>query len=433
MKEAQEMITKYLKNERDIQALKSIYDYRCLTAEQIYKLHYMFSAKDDEKIVSDTYCKKKLAEFVELELLLIKEHPRGDVFFLTTQGINVIRYAYNLPANIFDYERSIVKRGYYRAYELDLAPRYIDHQLSLNDFIVDFILEKHDLHWKYYDEKHISDLRNIRPDGLLRMLDINFFLEMDMATESKGQLYEKWDNYRRFLDSSEFENIERKIIVFFIVESTANPQSRIDLIKHTLGERLMDKVDVNFEIYVGTSEELLGVLNRLINLSRGEIKSVSDEVFETLASHGFAVGLGENLRRIFKGVEYEFYARKMDEGNKVIIENGKIQEFLVDNYYSEPFSVLKKIAFLSVSNVYFKERAGRTISYLVIAESVEKLYRDLKIMDLTVVDGVYYTTLKRLKERPFSQALFQFDFLGNVHSFKNNGLKDRMFDFTVSE
>jgi hypothetical protein len=425
-------ILKFLSN-RDVDALKSIYDYRCLTTQQLYKLHYMYSTKEEGKIVSDNYCKRKLSELVELDILTEKEHPKDNVYFLTTQGINIIRYSFDLPTNIFDYEKSVVERGYYRAFELEVSPRYLDHQLSLNDFIIDFILEKHDVYWKYLDEKHISDFRNIRPDGLLRMIDINFFLEMDMATESKGQLYEKWDNYRRFLDSQEFLDLERKVVVLFIVENTANPQARIDLIKHTLDGRLMDKIDNNFEIYVGTSEDLLGLLSRFINSSNGNIKNISDEIFNTLANQGFSVGLGENLKKIFKGVEYEFYARKIDENNKIKIKNGKIQEFLVDNYYSEPFSVLKKIAFLNISNVYFKERAGRKISYLVVAESIEKLYRDLKIMDLVVVDEVYYTTLKRLKEKPFYEALFQFDFLGNVHSFKNEGFKDRNFEFNMSE
>ncbi len=425
-------ILKVLSN-RDIEALKSIYDFRCLTTKQIYKLHYMYSTKTPDKVVSDNYCKRKLGELVQLDVLTVKNHPEGDVYFLTNQGINVIRDCYNLPTNVFDYKRQVVERGYYRAFELDISPRYISHQLSLNDFMINFKLEEHDVHYKYLDEKHISELGNIRPDGLLRLLDVDFFLEMDMATESKAQLYEKWDNYRRFLDSSEFQDIERKVVVLFIVENTSNPKARVDLVKHTLGARLMDKVDSDFEIYVGTSEELLGVLNRFILSSDVEIKNISSEISDTISTHGYSVGHGDGLKKIFNGVEYEFYIRKIDENNKIKVEKGKAQEFLVDNYYSEPFSVLKKIAFLNINKVYFKERAGREISYLIVAESIDKLYRDLKIMDLVVVDNVYYTTLKRLKEKPFPEAIFQFDFLGNVHCFNNVGFKDRSFEFNIEE
>lgn len=419
---------------RDIDALKSIYEHRCLTTEQIYELHYKRSLRgNEETIVSDAYCKKKLNEFVELDVLEKVEHMNQDVYFLTTDGINLIRYCYDLPTNIYDIDRGIIRRGYYRAFELKISPRHINHQLSLNQFLIDFKMKNHNIYWKYYDEKHISDFRNIRPDGLLRILDTDFFLEMDMATESKNQLYEKWDNYRRFLDSQEFDYLERKVVVLFIVENTANPQARIDLVKHTLGARLMDKIDSNFDIYVGTSEDLLNLLDYKIGISLKNQIDENDAIFNAMAEHGFSVALGEKLKNTFNNVEYDFYCRKIDENNHVIIENNKIQEYILDSYKFEPFSVLKKIAFLSLSNVYFREKLKRELSYIVVVESEDVIYRDLKIMDLLVVDNVYYTTLERLEMRSFPEALFQFDFLGNVHSFRDNGLNDRVFEFNAED
>lgn len=418
---------------RDIEALKSIYDHRCLTVNQIYELHYKKSARGNGEIVSDAYCKKKISEFLELGIVEKVEHLGEDVMFLTTKGVDLIRHCYDLPANIYDYNQGVIRRGYYRASELKITPKYISHQLKLNQFLIDFKLKEHDIYWKYYDEKYISQFRNIRPDGLLTMFDVDFFIEIDMATESKKQLYDKWDNYRRFLDSQEYEYIERKIVVLFIIENTANPQARIDLVKHTLGARLMDKIDSNFEIYVGTKEDMLGIIDEKIEVINGKKKDFNDEIFTAMANHGFSVALGEKLKNIFNGIEYDFYCRKIDENNHVVIENNRIQEFIVDSYKLQPFSVLKKIAFLSLSNVYFSEKLGRKLSYIVVGESEESLYRDLKIMDLLVVDNVYYTTLDRLKNRPFYKALFQFDFLGNIHSFKDNGLDDREFEFNVAE
>ena len=425
-------ILKSLSN-RDVEALKSIYDYRCLSASQIYRLHYMKSTRSDDEVVSDSYCKKKLNEFEELEILEKVEHISEFVYFLTTKGINLIRFCFDLPTNIYDFEKGVVERGYYRAFELKVSNKYINHQLSMNEFLVKFKLMEQDIYWKYYDEKYISDFRNIRPDGLLRMLDVDFFLEMDMATESKKQLYDKWDNYRRFLDSQEFGYLERKVVVLFIIENTANPQARIDLIKHTLGARLMDKVDINFDIHIGTTEDILELLDYEIKKSKGRIKSKEEEIVNELSNNGFSVVLGEKLQGSFNNVEYDFYARKLDENNNIIKEGGKFQEFIVDSYNFEPFSVLKKIAFLNLSNVYFREKAGRELSYLIVGESEEDLYRDLKIMDLLVVDNVYYTTIARLKEKKLPEAIFQFDFLGNVHSFKDMGLQDRKFEFNVKE
>lgn len=420
-------------SKRDVEALKSIYDYRCLTITQVYQLHYMKSTRGDGEVVSDAYCKKKISDFIEMGILEEVEHFVENVMFLTSMGIDIIRYCYDLPANIYDYNKGIVKRGYYRASELKISSKYINHQMSLNQFMVDFILKEHDVYWKYYDEKYISQFRNIRPDGLLTILDIDFFIEIDMATESKKQLYEKWENYRRFLDSREYDYIERKIIVLFVIENTANPLTRIDLVKHTLGERLMDKIDSNFEIYIDTKENILNFIENRINIVNKAQKDDNDEIFNAFAEHGFSVALGEKLRNMFNNTEYDFYCRKIDENNHIVVEKDRVQEFIVDSYKYSPFSILKKIAFLAISNVYFREKLSRKMSYIVVGESEMQLYRDLKIMDLLVVDNVYYTTLERLRTRPFYEAVFQFDFLGNIHSFKDNGLDDRKFDFNVVE
>ncbi len=67
----------------------------------------------------------------------------------------------------------------------------------------------------------------------------------------------------------------KKIVVLFVIENTANPQARIDLVKHTLGgARLMDKVDSNFEIYVGTKEDMLGILDEKIEVINGNKKTL---------------------------------------------------------------------------------------------------------------------------------------------------------------
>lgn len=420
-------------SERDVNAIKSIYDFRCLTTNQIYQLHYMKSVRNDGEIVSDAYCKQKINDFLDMELIEKVEHFKGDVFFLTTKGVNVVRHCFDLPTNIYDVNQKVVKRGYYRAFELKISQKYINHQLNLNQFLIDFILEEHDVTWKYYDEKYISQFENIRPDGLLNMLDIDFFIEMDMATESKKQLYNKWDNYRRFLDSMEFQYIERKIVVLFVVENTANPQARIDLVRHTLEARLMDKVDLNFDVYIDTKENLLELLRYKIEVVNRKRVDKNDEIFNAMAKHGFSIALGEKLKNIFNNIEYDFYCRKIDENNNVVIENNRLQEYILDSYYFSPFSVLKKIAFLNLSNVYFREKLNRELSYIVVVESEKSLFRDLKIMDLVVVDNVFYTTLDRLNTMPFHEALFQFDFLGNVHSFKDSSLSDRNFEFNVFE
>lgn len=418
---------------RDLEALLSIYKYRCLTFQMIYELNYRKSYRGNkEEIVSDSYCKKKVAEFISLEIVEIVEHLRGSVYFLTREGVDLLRHYFDIPTNIYDNNRGVVKRGYYRASELKISNKYINHQLSLNDFIIDFINRDIDVCWKYYDEKHISEFRTIRPDGLLNIVDTDFFLEVDMATESKNQLYEKWENYRRFLVSSEYDYIDRKIVVLFIIDNTANPKARIDLVKHTLGERLMDKIGSNFEVYVGEKDEILNILEERIRIS-SEGSSIDNAILKSVAKQGFSVGFGEKLEKIFNNTSYDFYCRKINENNLVEVENGRLQEFLIDSYKYEPFSVMKKIAFLSINNVYHKEKLKREMTYIVVGQSEESIYRDLKILDLLVVDNVFFTTFDRLQSREFHRALFQFDFMSNVHTFKNSGLEEREFEFNMIE
>lgn len=412
---------------RDIEALRSIYNFKCLSMEQIYQLHY----KSQEEDISKSYCEKKIQDLEEMGVIKKVNGIDKSAYFLTSLGIDVVKTAYDFPANIYDVKTKVVKRGYYKASELMLSPRLIPHQLALNQFMVDFISRDYNLYWKYYDEKHISQFNNIRPDGLLHLLNTDYFIELDMATESKNQLYEKWENYRRFLESLEFSYIERKIVVLFIVENTANPKARIDLIKHTISERLLDQLNANFEIYVNTKEEILNLLDHRINtVKKNKIDDI-DEIFRTLARQGFTISFGEHLRKVLTDDDFDFYCRKIDENNLLVVENNKVQEYLIDSYLFSPMSVLKKIAYMHLINLKFKNKFNRDITYIIVAESEEKLFSDLKITDSIVVNNVFFTTFERLKTKPFHQALFQFDFLGNIYGFVDRGLNDREFERNI--
>lgn len=414
---------------RDIEVLRSIYNFKCLSEEQIYQLHYKNKETDED--VSKSYANKKIKDLEEIGVIKKVNGIDKSGYFLTTLGVDVVRTAYDLPANIYDVKTKVIKRGYYKASELMLSPRLIPHQLALNQFIVDFISRDYNIYWRYYDEKHISQFNNIRPDGLLHLLNIDYFIELDMASESKNQLYEKWENYRYFLESLEFSYVERKIVVLFIVENTANPKARIDLVKHTIEERILDKLSANFEIYVGTKDDILNYLDHKINaVKKNKIDDI-DEIFRILARQGFTISFGENLRKILNEDDFDFYCRKVDENNLLLVENDKVQEFLIDSYLFSPMSVLKKIVYIHLINLKFHQKFNRDITYVIVAESEESLFNDLKITDSVVVNNVYFTTFERLKTKPFHQALFQFDFLGNIYYFKDSGLNDREFERNI--
>lgn len=407
-------------NDEEINKLKSIYNHRCLTKEQLLDLHYK---KDQEEKYEDT-----IERFEKYRLIEKEDHFTGEHYFLTTIGINVLREAFDLPTNIYDYNNKVVRRGYYRAGELKISNRFINHQHSLNEFLIGFKKQEHEIAWKYYDEKHMSAFRNIRPDGLLSVADIDFFIEIDMNTESRKQLNDKWENYRRFLCSREYAYSERKIIVLFVVENAKYPQTRIDFVKHTIESRLIDRISENFDIYIDTKENILEIVEGIVKASQGKIKSRTDEVFKAFAMHGFSVAYGDLISKYTGSVVYDIYGRKINENNEIILEDGKLQEYVIDSYVDKPFSVLKKIAYLNNTNAYFSQVFQRELTYIVVIDSEEEMFKDLRLLNL-IETGAYYTTLERLeKEKDFNKAIIEFDGFGNIYTFKDKGLKYRQFE-----
>jgi len=409
----------------DIHILESIYAFRCLNIQQLYQLHQdSFSSPKELSHQAEVLC--------HLDLIKKVEYRNNEfVFFLTPLGVETIRYFLDLPSNIYDNQRKVIKRGYYRASELEIQPKNIHHQVHLNQFVINAqeIFSRHSIQWKYYDEKYVSQYSSIRPDGLISIFDIDIFLEMDMATESKKQLYEKWENYRNFLLSREYLYREKQIILLFIVKESPKSQERIDLVKYTIYERLLDKLDSEFEIYVGTPQNLLHLLEkRIIPACQGKdpYKLRLKQLLEQI--HGFSVAEGEGIKNIFNNTRYDFYIRKLNHLNKITIEHNRIQEFLVDDYSFEPSSVVAKIAYMDKNNTFFKTRFNREIAYLVVGKEEQQLFRDLRMVDLIGLPNIFFSTYQRLKEKPFYEAVFQFDLLGNIHHFTNNGLHERVFE-----
>lgn len=413
----------------DAESLYSIYQHRCLNRQQLKKIHFDTMYPNNE-VLSNRNAKKSVKTLLKFEVIKeIPYRPDESVFFLTTTGIEVLRQIYSFPANVYDEQKKTSVRGYFRASELEILPRNINHQVHLNDFVIDFMSNKCDIPIKYADEKFMNTYTSVRPDGLFSFGDVDVFLEMDMATEKKSQLYEKWEQYRNFINSNEYFYRERKIVVLFIVAGTHLLENRIDLVRYTIYETLLDLHDGDFEIVVGTHETLQDyLLKNLIPSFKNEIGYKQDIIQTLKEKHQYVWSDAIKLNKIFKNAKFDGYVRKLNEDKKIYIENNRIQEFLVDDYYFAPTDVIAKIAYIQKFNLTFKELYNRNFSYLVICEDEQSMLKDLKSLDLTTQPNVFYTTLDRLKTRPFHEALFQFDQFGNVFHFENNGLNKQVFE-----
>ena len=417
-------------SQRDLDSLWSIYKYRCLTADQIYSLHYRYSERFGTEVPAD-YSKRRIKSMLVDEIIKAEQYGEIEVFFLTSLGINIVRECFDLAADVYYVEKNAVKRGYYRASELEMNPKLYAHQVATNQFMINFTTKQFDIYWKYYDEKHISKFRAIRPDALLSTAEYDFFIETDMGTEQAKQLSKKWEHYRSFLESEEFHNYEGKIIVLFTINGVSDVQRRINLIKKTIDQVISDKFSDKFDIIINTPEKLLeiieyGYINPLIDKP-----SISDEILATLASrHNFSLGKTQSMSEYFGGEEFLVYARLLNDTRKIISIAGKSQEYIMDSYIGEPVSVMNKIANFSKINSSFKAKTGRQLNYVIIADLEDNqvmtsIYEDLKIRNAFSTENVYFSSIRRLKRLEFCKALVQFSQNGDVYEFKDWSLASR--------
>lgn len=407
-------------NRRDLEALKSIYDLRCLTFDQIYQLNYNRAINDYTPITQNT-CKKKIKEFLDNKLLIEREYELGKTcFFITNKGINLIKEAFNIPENIYDLDKNVIKRGYFTAAELNIKTRLINHQIHLNQFYVDFCSLNIKASWNYVDSKH-SELQfgGLIPDAILTILDKTIFIETDMGTENKKQISEKWNNYMSFINSGDFKYRDRDIVVLFIIEGQ-NLTDRINLVKYLAYEGLMGIIDPSFDIYIGSRGDIIDLLknkffpnNNIFN-KKAQIDILMRNKFNFLTTSG------EKVKNYLNDTEYTWFIRDAT--------NSKI-EFVVDEYFYRPMQTLNKIAYLDYNNTYLLKNYNKQIKMIIICDNEQEIYNDLKVIQALDMNNVYCTTLNRLiNSRYLYESLFQFDFLGNIFVFEDENLSKRKFE-----
>lgn len=402
-------------NRLDLLMLRTVYEMRCLSAKQAWQYFYK-----RHNITFDVFYNARVIPLSNLKVLEIKTSNSGVLtLFLTGEGIEIVRSYFRLPSEIYDKGLRKTVSNKQTAATLDLNPRLIDHQVNLNEFVLKFKQLAKNLYpnerFNYYDEKFTSRYSIVRPDGLLSIGNLDLFLEMDMGTESKKQLDDKWNKYRRFLNNNEFELSERKLIVLFIVNCD-KIESRKNLIRSSAEEVFTSLLKDNFEIYIGKETELLNaVFKKILPIYFSNYKFESilmKNLFKE--KHGFSVVRGNKLKINLQGSSYGYYVRRLDENRQIISKSGVAQEFLVDEYIYSPMSVIGKIYFAERTSAQFNLVYKRKINYLVVVSDEQTLFEHLKCLNLFHANNVFFTTPKRLGERPFHEALFKLDSNGNL-------------------
>lgn len=399
--------------DRDYDALNSIYDFRCLSYEQIYELNYKYNPKTGE-INNQNYSKRKLKLFLETELIkeiLIYDKNIPPLYQLTTSGINALKKYKDWPDNIYDEKKRVHSKGYLIESELNVKERFMAHQYNLNKFVLNLENMFNGQYFKYEDEKHLKSFVGIRPDGVFTLNNTVFFLEMDMGTENEKQLKEKWDHYRTFLSSNEFLLRERKIIILFIVDGIVRINQRISLIKSTINSHFIDCFSQDIELYVNTPDELLNTItNKILNYEDDELHNYENILIKNQYK---IIDDSITLRKIF-GVDFTFFSRK-DKGNKQF-------NFVFEDYNYCPLSSAYKGVFFHNISRDFINSTSQDIKLVLICEDEIEAFRAYNIFELK---NILFTTKARLENLELYEALFSLDNDGLIYVFTDENFNKK--------
>lgn len=407
------------------EVLKKLYYLRTLNIEQAYA----FCAQPYSEVSSiNEFVSKAITRLTKSNCIEVIPFNCNFILFLTPNGIDAVRILLNLPTSIVHPQNGAIKRGYYRASELKMKDRLINHQLHLNEFLLqfEFYAAKHQLTdtYHYYDEKHLSRYKDIRPDGLLQFEDFDLLLEMDMNTESKKQLSAKWRNYHTYLSKKAYmEPNHKKMIVFFICEGTTKLVERKDVVAKTSHDELGYLFSEKFEIYTGNTSSLLKLFfEQLHPYLKDENSNVHHVRILLQEYHDFNIYKVNQL--IPDGLigNYSLYIRRTCE------MTGEIQDMLFDDWRLGQISLLTNIAFLSKNSFLINKYIGTNYKYLILIDDLNKTHAVLSQANLLNNSKLIFTTVDRLMNSALYKAVFTITPEREIYTFKDDSMTDMVYE-----
>lgn len=397
-------------SDEDRRVLEGIYEYRCLNAELAARYFYHATESDSSKA-------ETRLEAMTHNLILERVDTKKDrVYFLTTLGIEVIKALGLYPGSVRSASSVRIRRPNIR------------HQLRLNDFalrLAERLRERNG--WRYYDSLYMpACCEGMFPDAVVEFPDRIALLEMDLGNERKKSLEYKWNNYRYFLENRTPFYRDKKIAMYFILDGPEHGiNRRKNNVMEAISRRLLDQIDGEFETYVDSPEALLDILTSQSSKETQKKEERGRAVEALYALHEFTASpaiVGSTSFLV------DAYLRRMTVLRRVDVQHGRPQEFLMDVWDDGRLSVLHRIVYHAEDSLLFRKEMKRDVAYLVVVPSEQWLYGTLSHTGALGQSGVYYTTARRLEERPTAKALFQIDELGSVYHFTDMGLKERVFE-----
>lgn len=391
----------------DHNALHGIYRHRCLTDAQLAK--HFYGELDDG---TNDYTLMRINELINNDLVEPNEYKPGCwVYYLTQRGVRYVRdtsdrvcYTKNEHNGRRKYEAT--------AGTLRMKDRILDHQSKLNDLALEIIQTCGLSPECYRDNFFATNFTYAQPDGVFELPNFHIFLEMDMGNEDSVILRGKWDHYRTYFLSRDYQlHRQKRIIVLFATENVKKLAGRRKIVLRSITDTSMDLLGPMFDCYIGNSAEMVDVAHELIT---GQC-SCFDQAKEQLREYG--------------AVPVDAVPDFVQTGEWLYLsQNG--QSWLLLNGFRRPMSLIKRIAYWHQSKAKLEQTFYSGLRLLILAPGEDEICRDL--FHAGVIKGldpnVCFITLDRLKQMPFHKAIFLFDQLGNRYSFKDPDLKELSYE-----
>lgn len=408
----------YTLDKNDIEMLKLVYKMRCLTIKQVYHRCY-------EQEITLEELTDKILQMEQENYIKIINFAGSHAILISDNGYKFLKDTV-LTRELIDEDSGKTKKGYNTPRENNLQTKAINHQVHLNEFVIQFEDNLKEIplgiESEYFDEKNVSKYDLIRPDGLLSTKygknKIDFFLEMDMATETAKQLEEKWTRYKNFMKSNKSYTRNERIVVLFIIANTDKIEERKRLVMKTILEKF-EGFSPKFEIYIGEKDYLLNLMFDLI-INKPDYKFYLKQIFENKFNLESKLttdicSLNTYRNKIFNYIEY----------NNTI--------FLYDDYSKEGVSILDKIQHIMLYIQEIKEKYHQKAFYLINVNDIDKLFTDMTYLNLTQFDNLVFINVNELSNKPFNEVIYTILKDGSIMHFKNDNFEELTFERNIKE
>lgn len=407
----------------DRTALLSIYQHRCLDAPLLDS--YVYRDVD----VASQQGSVRVNKLRELGLIESVEYgQKNSALFLTTLGVEAVKTTSGKTLREL-YQFDGGKQTLPLAHDLKMNPKIINHQMHLNSFAMELAsYASGQGYFRYFDEKMMPPASNfMMPDAMAELDNCYLFLEMDMGTEAKGRLAQKWNSYRTFLNDPAGFYREKRVVMLFIVDGVKNVELRKRNVTASLMTHIADRVNGHFEAYIDEVDALHKIVKTRILPPTKDIETPELAICRTInLQHGFSVSKPALFQEL--DVRYAYYIRSLDENRRILVSNGRAQEFILDVWMDGRLSILRNVLYYQRSLGQIRKKAGRDLAYVIVVPSEKAACVLLKELNSPQPEGIYFTTPDRLTQKTWPQALFSIDLLWNLNHFTDESLKETVHE-----